>query len=220
MTTIAPSLLSCDFLNIESEMKAFDDAKNLWYHLDIMDGHFVPNLTFGHPIVKKISKISKHPLDAHFMVTNPDFYIETFKDYKIHNFTFHLESTNKPLELINRAKIFYPSVGISIKPNTQVSDITPEILKSVNLILVMSVEPGFGGQPFLENSIKKVHQLSQIRQKFHYTYSIQVDGGINHQNSLLLINEGADNLVAGSAVFKDGPNHYLTHVENLRKGAK
>ena len=103
-TIISPSLLSCDFMNIETELKHFDTAEDIWFHLDIMDGHFVPNMTFGNPIIKMISKLSKHPLDAHFMVTNPEFYIETLKDVPIHNFTFHYEATKQPLQLIKEPR--------------------------------------------------------------------------------------------------------------------
>ena len=108
---IAPSILASDFLNLENEFKKLNAIKNLWIHLDIMDGHFVPNLTFGHEFINRITEISTHPCDAHFMVTNPDFYIETLKDSGIHNFTFHYEACTNHLELIKKAKNYYPSVG-------------------------------------------------------------------------------------------------------------
>lgn len=216
MTIVSPSLLSCDFLNIESEVRSFENINDIWFHLDIMDGHFVPNLTFGHPIVRRISKITNQKLDAHFMVKNPEFYVETFKDYNIHNFTFHLESTDRPLELINNAKIFYPNVGISIKPKTEVSELSSDILKAVDLILVMSVEPGFGGQAFMPNSINKIKELSKIRNRYKYTYSIQVDGGVSNKNAKTLVDAGADNLVAGSYIFKAGKENYLNQIESLR----
>ena len=128
MTIISPSLLASDFLNIESELASFDNIPNLWFHLDIMDGHFVPNLTFGHSIVELICKKSTHKIDAHFMVTNPEFYLETMKSYGIHNFTFHLEATLDPVNLIKEFKSFYPSIGISIKPGTPTHKLTDEIL--------------------------------------------------------------------------------------------
>lgn len=144
MTIISPSLLACDFLNIEPELNAFAGVKEMWFHLDIMDGHFVPNLTFGHPIIELIVKKSSHKCDAHFMVTNPEFHGETLKHIGLHNFTFHVEATSDSLGLIKKLKTNYPSVGISIKPNTPVSTLTDEILMAVDLVLVMSVEPGFG----------------------------------------------------------------------------
>lgn len=215
-TIISPSLLSCDFLNIREELKILDCINDIWLHLDIMDGHFVKNLTFGHPIVKKIAQESKTPLDAHFMVTNPEFYIETFKDYKIHNFTFHLEATPNHLDLIKKAKSYYPSVGLSIKPLTETTTLSDDILKHLDLVLVMSVDPGFGGQAFIENTYKKVEELDQRRKKLNLNFAIQVDGGINDKNSSKLLKLGANNLVAGSFVFKDGPKTYSNIIDSLR----
>ncbi|OUR92916.1 ribulose-phosphate 3-epimerase [Halobacteriovorax marinus] len=216
MITISPSLLACDFLNIESELKAFEGFTDLWFHLDIMDSHFVPNLTFGHPIVNLISKKTSIPLDAHFMVTNPEFYIETFKDYNIHNFTFHYEACENPMELILEAKKIYPSVGLSIKPGTDVSVLTDEILKELDLVLIMSVEPGFGGQSFIESTYDKVEYLNNKKSELKKKFVIQIDGGVKDINSKQLISAGADNLVAGSYVFKDGPSTYKSKVESLR----
>ncbi|WP_127715540.1 ribulose-phosphate 3-epimerase [Halobacteriovorax sp. HLS] len=216
MTTISPSLLACDFLNIESELGHFSNFKNIWFHLDIMDSHFVPNLTFGHPIVEKISKKTKIKLDAHFMVSNPEFFINTFKDFEIHNFTFHLEATTDPLSLIKKAKEYYPSVGISIKPNTECSLITDEILREIDLILIMSVEPGFGGQSFIEDTYSKIKYFKKLKDSSHPNLVIQVDGGVNKENSHKLIKAGANNLVAGSYIFKDGPSSYSAKIESLR----
>ena len=143
---ISPSVLASDFLNLKSEIKKLNELENIWLHLDIMDGHFVPNLTFGHEIIKKICNLSDNPCDAHFMVTNPEFYIETLDNSGVHNFTFHLEAVSNPLDIISKAKKVFPSVGISIKPNTPVTDLTEHILNKVDLVLVMSVEPGFGGK--------------------------------------------------------------------------
>jgi ribulose-phosphate 3-epimerase len=216
MTIISPSLLSCDFLNIEPELKAFDSAKDFWFHLDIMDGHFVPNLTFGHPIIEKICKATTQKCDAHFMVTNPEFHAETLKDSGIHNFTFHHEAVLDSLSLIKTIKADYPSVGISIKPKTAVSKLSDEILKAVDLVLVMSVEPGFGGQSFMPEAYDKIRELKQRREKLGAHFQIQVDGGVSDQNAKELIKAGADNLVAGSYVFKKGKDHYLAAVESLR----
>ena len=216
MVTISPSLLACDFLNIETELSHFSELKNIWFHLDIMDSHFVPNLTFGHPIVEQISKKTKIPLDAHFMVSNPEFYVDTFKGYNIANFTFHIESTETPIELIKEAKKHYPSVGISIKPNTDCSLVTEEILKEIDLILIMSVEPGFGGQSFIENSYSKIEHFKKLKEKSFPNLIIQVDGGVKLDNAKKLITAGANNLVAGSYIFKEGPSTYSTKIESLR----
>lgn len=217
MTIVAPSLLACDFLNIESELKAFETVPELWFHLDIMDGHFVPNLTFGHPVVERISKKTSKPLDAHFMVTNPKFYVDTFKNYGIHNFTFHLESMKdeaEVLQLIAEAKKIYPSVGISIKPKTPIDQLSDAILKAADLILIMSVEPGFGGQGFIETTWERLKALAPKKDIFNF--QIQVDGGVGEINAKQLIEHGVDNLVAGSFVFKRGPAHYLDQVNKLR----
>ena len=216
MTTVSPSLLACDFLNIEKELKSFDEFENFWFHLDIMDGHFVPNLTFGHPIVKKISKKTNQKLDAHFMVTNPEFYLETFKDLGIHNFTFHLEACNKPLELLKEGKKHYQSMGISIKPKTLVSDLSDEVLQNIDLLLVMSVEPGFGGQSFIEETYERLDEIMKRKKQLGLDFEIQIDGGVSDQNSNKLISHGATNLVAGSYVFKNGPSEYKSKVDSLR----
>ncbi len=216
MTIVSPSLLSCDFLNIEKELRAFDSIKDIWFHLDIMDGHFVPNLTFGHPIIEMIAKKTTHKLDAHFMVLNPEFYIDTLKDVPLHNFTFHFEADATPERLIKKAKQHFPSVGISIKPRTPVSVLSDELLKNVDLVLMMSVEPGFGGQAFMELVYDKLDQLNERRKKLGLNFVIQVDGGVSDKNAKKLIEHGVNNLVAGSYVFKEGPAQYQNKINSLR----
>lgn len=215
-TIIAPSILAADFLNLEDELKSFSSVNNLWFHLDIMDGHFVPNLTFGTPIVEKINKVTDKPLDAHFMVTNPELYIDLFKNLKIHNFTYHWELDINHIELIKKIKEKYPSVGISINPETKVESLPAQILENIDLILVMTVRPGFGGQSFILDCQEKVNVLNNLRKKNNYTFQIQVDGGINNSNAQKLISYGADNLVAGSFIFKNDPSKYAEAVESLR----
>ncbi|MBK23859.1 MAG: ribulose-phosphate 3-epimerase [Halobacteriovorax sp.] len=216
-TVISPSLLACDFLNIENELKHFEDVKHLWFHLDIMDGHFVPNLTFGQPIIKKISQKTKQPLDAHLMVSNPEFYIESLKDMNLHNFTWHIEAQSEDvLSLISKAKKHYSSVGLSIKPKSNLNLLSDEILCAIDLVLVMSVEPGFGGQKFIEETYERISALVKRRKNLGLSFSIQVDGGVNEHNAKKLIDAGADNLVAGSYIFKEGPNKYLEKINSLR----
>lgn len=220
MTTIvSPSLLACDFLNIQTELKRFSGLNDLWLHLDIMDGHFVPNLTFGHPVVELLSKLAEHPLDAHFMVTNPEFYLDTFKNFKIYNFTFHYEVFEKNLSelsrLLQKGKQLYPSIGLSIKPNTPAQVLTDDLLKQLDLVLVMSVEPGFGGQKFMPESLKKVEWLKAKKRELNLNFSIQIDGGINPETAKLALTSGADNLVAGSAIFKYSPEETKMGIEAL-----
>ncbi len=216
LNLVSPSILSCDFMNIQSDLLPFEGSKDVWMHLDIMDGHFVPNLTFGIPIIKQISNICSVPLDAHLMVTNPKFHIDEMKDFGLSNITFHVEAVEDSLALVNYAKSFYPSVGISIKPKTQLSELSDELLRTVDLILVMSVEPGFGGQSFIENSYEKIYKLHELRKTHGHSYQIQVDGGVSNANAKKLREHGADNLVAGSYIFKKDKAEYLNLVESLR----
>ncbi len=215
-TIIAPSILAADFLNLEKDLKIFDGIENFWFHLDIMDGHFVPNLTFGTPIIEKIQKITDHILDAHFMVKNPELYIGLFKNCKIHNFTYHWELNIDHEKMIDKIKNIYPSVGLSINPESQIENIPHKILKKLDLVLIMTVRPGFGGQSFMEDCAKKVKTLKELKKDNDFSYQIQVDGGINNSNAKKLIDYGADNLVAGSFIFKKDQSEYEATVESLR----
>lgn len=217
MTIISPSLLACDFLNIEPELNAFKGLDDIWFHLDIMDGHFVPNLTFGHPIIELIVKKAPHKCDAHFMVTNPEFYSETLKNSGIHNFTFHFEACLNALTFIKELKKHYPSVGISIKPGTPTHKLSNDILNAVDLVLVMSVEPGFGGQSFMPSAYDKIRELKVRREGLKGHFQIQVDGGVSDKNAKQLIEAGADNLVAGSYIFKNSKEKYRIAIDSLRE---
>lgn len=211
---IAPSILAANFLKLEEEITQFNNLNNIWFHLDVMDSHFVPNLTFGKAILKNLKNITKHPLDVHLMVSKPEFFIEDFKDLGFHNFTFHLEATQKPLELIKKAKKYYPSVGISIKPGTSVNELNQDILKEVDLILIMSVEPGFGGQEFIESSLDKAKTLIKLKEDNQYSYQLQIDGGINQETAIKATQAGITNLVAGSFIFKsDKPSQKVEELQ-------
>ncbi len=216
MTTIAPSILACDFLNIESELQALKNIPNLWLHLDIMDGHFVPNLTFGHPIVELISKKTTIPLDAHFMVTNPEFFADTMKDLNLFNFTFHFEAVQDPIALVKKCKQYFPSVGISIKPNTPITALDLKLLQCLDLVLVMSVEPGFGGQKFMPTSLEKLKYLNELKTKHQLNLNLEIDGGINLETAKLARDHGATHLVAGSYIFNNDQSLYSEKIESLR----
>ena len=216
MTIIAPSLLSADFLNLAEDIKRFDGIDDLWLHLDVMDGHFVPNLTFGVPVLKNIHKITSHKLDAHLMVTNPEDYIEQYQSIGAHNFTFHWEAVTHHDRLIAELKKNYPSVGISLNPSTPIEKIPDYNLKEIDLILIMTVNPGFGGQSFIEGCVDKVIKLSEIRSKQNLNFMIQVDGGVNDKNAKDLIDNGANNLVAGSYIFSEPNKDYKTRIDSLR----
>lgn len=213
---VSPSLLSVDFLELKSELERLNQIDDLWLHLDVMDGHFVPNLTFGEPVLNKIKTVSKHKLDAHFMVTDPDAYADSFKNVGLHNFTFHWEAVTHHDRLIDKLKSMYPSVGISLNPSTPLSVVSKYLLGKVDLVLLMSVNPGFGGQKFIPEIIDKVIELDQIRHENNFKFQIQVDGGINDQNAGYLIQAGANNLVAGSYIFSEPNKDYLSRINKIR----
>lgn len=213
---ISPSLLSVDFLELKTELERLNQIDDLWLHLDIMDAHFVPNLTFGEPVLNKVKTVSKHKLDAHFMVTDPDFFVENFKNVGLHNFTFHWEAVTHHDRLIDKIKAHYPSVGISLNPSTPINVIPPYLLAKIDLVLLMSVNPGFGGQKFIPEIVDKVIELDQIRHKQGLKFQIQVDGGINDQNAGYLIQAGANNLVAGSYIFSAPNKDYISRINKIR----
>lgn len=216
MLTVSPSLLSADFLDLKSEIERLNEVENIWLHLDIMDSHFVPNLTFGEVVVKNLKHITEHKLDAHFMVTNPDFFLDNFKDVGLHNFTFHWEALTHHDRFIQKAKELYPSVGISLNPSTPVNIIPEYILSKIDLILIMSVNPGFGGQKFIPEVTKKVEELKTIKDRLGLDFVIQVDGGVTDETAPALVAAGANNLVAGSYVFSHPQKDYAKRIESLR----
>lgn len=213
---ISPSLLSADFLQLKEELGRLNKVEDIWLHLDIMDSHFVPNLTFGEPVLKNLKNVFHHKLDAHFMVTNPDLFADNFKDLGLHNFTFHWEATVHHDRLIDKVKSLYPSVGISFNPSTNLSVVPDYIWKKVDLVLLMSVNPGFGGQKFIPEIIDKVIELDKIRHELNLNFQIQVDGGINEQNAGYLIQSGANNLVAGSYIFSEPNKDYEKRINKIR----
>jgi ribulose-phosphate 3-epimerase len=216
MTIIAPSVLSADFLNFQTEIERFDNVDDLWLHLDIMDGHFVPNLTFGHTVLKNLSKITNHKLDAHLMVTNPEDYIEVYKKIGVHNFTFHWEAVTHHDRLISEAKKNFASVGIALNPSTPIEVIPDYILRDIDLILIMTVNPGFGGQSFISGCIDKIKKLNEFKKNNKLNFQIQVDGGVKSDNAKELIKAGATNLVAGSYIFSEPNLDYKSRIETLR----
>ena len=216
MKIIAPSILSANFLTLEQEILSLNPAQDIWIHLDVMDAHFVPNLTFGKVVIKDLEKITPHPLDAHFMVDDPAFFIEQFKDTGLHNFTFHWEATKHHDSLVQKARQYYPSVGISLNPSTPVSSIPAYLWAKIDLVLIMSVNPGFGGQSFITGTIDKIKEISALKQKYNPKLKIQIDGGVSDKNANDLWQAGATHLVAGSYIFSQTPDLYLKQIENLR----
>ncbi|MBO7244065.1 MAG: ribulose-phosphate 3-epimerase [Alphaproteobacteria bacterium] len=211
MVLVSPSILSADFSSLGKEIKALNESGADLIHIDVMDGVFVPNLTFGAPVVKSIRSCSSLPFDVHLMVEKPSVLIQDFIDAGADFITIHLECKEEIPYLISLIKKGKKKVGISIKPNTKVSDILPYI-PDIDLILVMSVEPGFGGQQFQQEAIKKIADLKELIGKKKVL--ISVDGGINDITAPACVYAGADILVAGSYIFKNKP--YKKAISKLK----
>lgn len=193
-------MLSADFGNLERDTKMIDRSAAQWVHIDVMDGVFVPNISFGFPVMKPIRKATSKVLDVHLMIVDPENYVEKFVKAGADWVTFHIEATQKSLECISLIKGVRAKAGISIKPKTEVSALDG-VLDKVDMVLVMSVEPGFGGQSFIPSALDKIRELDRIRKERGLEFLIQVDGGISAANAGEVFEAGADVLVAGSAVF-------------------
>lgn len=207
---ISPSILSADFANLEKDIKRVENAGADWLHIDVMDGHFVPNITIGVPVVKSIKKIASVPLDVHLMIENPEKYIESFADAGADILTFHYEAAEDIKSIINLIKSFGVKAGMSIKPNTEPEKVL-KFLPDLDLLLVMTVEPGFGGQKFMQNCADKIPII-----KKHATDNliIQVDGGINAETAKICTRLGANSLVAGNYIYNSDNVNYA--VSSLR----
>lgn len=197
---MAPSLLSCDFANIEREVQAVTTAGADWLHVDVMDGHFVNNITIGPPVVKAIKKVSKIPLDVHLMIESPEKYVDDFIKAGSDYLTIHVESTKNPLEVLRKIKSQNVKPGITLRPSTNLNEILP-FLEEVSLVLIMTVEPGFGGQAFMSEQVEKIKSLKKEIQKRNLCVHIEVDGGINHETAKICRDAGANAFVAGSYIF-------------------
>lgn len=213
MIKIFPSILNADFARLGDEVKLLETAGADGIHIDVMDGVFVDNITFGMPIVKAIRKYSNLFFDVHLMIENPDKYIKNFSDAGADGITFHIEATKDPFRTIELIKAQGKKVGLSIKPETNLPD--KSLLKDIDLLLVMSVNPGFGGQKYIEAVNKKIQDLSKIRYENDLNFDIQVDGGINMENIADVKNAGADIVVVGSAIFNEPDRKQA--ISELRK---
>ena len=197
---ISPSLLSANFANLQADIEQINRSDADWLHIDIMDGVFVPNISFGIPVIKGIRKASNMVFDAHLMIVDPERYVEQFRDAGADIINFHVEATKDPAGCIAKIKESGAKVGITIKPKTPVETIKP-FLKDVDMVLVMTVEPGFGGQKFMADQVPKIAQLAAWKKELGLSYDIQVDGGITLHNVREVLDAGANVIVAGSAVF-------------------
>ncbi len=202
--TVAPSMLSADFGHLERDTRMIDRSAAEWVHIDVMDGVFVPNISFGFPVMKPIRKATSKFLDVHLMIVEPEKYVVRFVEAGADLVTFHLEASEDPAGCIARIRGAGAKVGVSIKPATPVEALR-EVLPAVDLVLVMSVEPGFGGQSFIPGSLDKIRELRAMADEMGLPTIIEVDGGISASNAREVFDAGAEVLVAGSAVFK-APN--------------
>jgi len=197
---IAPSILSADFANLEAELGTISGADLI--HVDVMDGHFVPNLTIGTPVVARLQEITTVPLDVHLMIENPERWAGSYAETGASSVTFHLEASTNPREVISQIRSFGAKVGIAIKPGTAFEEVSG-LVELTDMLLVMTVEPGFGGQGLIETVIPKIAQARDFIRSHNLEVSVQVDGGVGLANIAQLARAGADTFVAGSAVFSE-----------------
>ena len=215
-TIIAPSVLAADFGNLQRDIEMINNSEADWFHIDIMDGVFVPNISYGMPVLAAIAKHAKKPLDVHLMIIDPDRYIKTFADLGSNILTVHYEACNHLHRTLQEIKANGMKAGVAINPHTSVS-LLEDTIKDIDVVLVMSVNPGFGGQSFIENTYKKVRQLKEMIVRNGASTLIEIDGGVTDKNAHALIEAGADALVAGSFVFKsENPTKTIAELKTIQ----
>ena len=212
---IAPSILSADFANLQKDIEMINKSEADWFHVDVMDGVFVPNISFGFPVIKQIKKYAKKPLDVHLMIVEPDRYFERFKEAGADILSIHYEACKHLHRSVQAIKALDMKAGVVLNPHASVY-VLEDILADVDLVMLMSVNPGFGGQKFIENTLVKIGRLKNLIEKTNSNALIEVDGGVNLANAVDLIHAGADVLVAGNTVFaSDNPIDTISKLKHI-----
>ncbi|MGW9685499.1 ribulose-phosphate 3-epimerase [Flagellimonas sp. 2504JD1-5] len=212
---VAPSLLAADFANLQRDVEMVNQSEADWFHLDIMDGVFVPNISFGMPVIKAISEHAKKTLDVHLMIVDPDRYIKTFADLGSNYLTVHYEACTHLHRTLQAIKAEGMKAGVALNPHTSVN-LLEDTIQDIDLVCMMSVNPGFGGQSFIENTYQKVSDLKNIIERKNSSTLIEIDGGVNATNAKKLVDAGADVLVAGSFVFKsENPTKTIKNLKEI-----
>ena len=212
---ISPSILSADFSQLGNEIKRLEKGGADMIHVDVMDGHFVPNLTIGPPVIKNLRKFTKLPFDVHLMISPVQKYIKDYAEAGADIITIHPEATENLKDSINHIKKLNKKVGVSLNPETKIN-IVSDYLKEIDLILIMSVHPGFGGQKFMPEVLNKIKELKKIKEEKKLNFNIEIDGGINFDNYKLAIQAGADILVSGTTIFKNNDGNIKKNIALLK----
>jgi len=214
---IAPSILASDFANLQREITMINDSQADWIHVDVMDGVFVPNISFGMPVIKAVKKYAKKPLDVHLMIVQPERYIEAFRKVGADILSVHIEASTHLHRTIQQIKANGMKAGVAINPHTPVS-LLQDVIADIDLVCMMSVNPGFGGQKFIENTYRKVAELKQLIVERKSAALIEIDGGVNQENARPLLEAGAQVLVAGNFVFSaPNPKEVIQRLKDIRK---